>query len=201
MSLYPKNRSRAKPVLVVVLVALGVMFLLGFVFQRYDSDVSGLRSAIAERLALMPDVARHKWNTGTAIADPAREQRLIEASVVKGRQFGIPDQVTRAAIEAQINASKQMQEELMRAWSEVEQGKFASVPKFVEETRPKIDAATDRLIRELGKAIHVLPTCTAATALREPPADGLVSGAVWSTAVEGLLQSESGPSIEACSSS
>ncbi len=198
MSLSKQSRSLAKPVIVVVLVALGFLFLLGVVVQRPNGDVSGLRSAIADRLALMPDVARHKWNTGIAIADPAREQRLIEVSVVKGRQFGIPDQVTRTAIEAQINAAKQMQEELMDAWSDAGQGKFTSVPKFLEETQPKIDAVTGRLIRELANAKLVLNTCNAATALRDPPADGRLSASVWAGAVEGVIQSVNGPSSDSC---
>jgi len=197
MSLLPSNLSLTRPAAVVTLAAFALL-LLGLFFKRPGDDVSGLRSAVANRLSLIPDVARHKWNTAAAIADPAREQRLIEAAVVKGRQIGLPDHVTRAAIEAQIIASKQMQEQLIQSWRDKGQGTFASVPNFMEETRPKIEEATDRLIRELAVASPMLKTCPGAAALREPPSLDLTSDLVWATAVEGLIQSAGGPTPDAC---
>jgi chorismate mutase-like protein len=197
MSLLPSQFPLASPAAVVPLAAFALL-LLGSLLQKPSDDVSGLHLAAADRLALIPDVARHKWNTAAAIADPEREQRLIEAAIVKGRQVGLPDHVTRVAIEAQIIASKQMQEELIQSWRGQGQGRFTSIPKFIEETRPKIEETTDRLIRELSVALRVLNTCPAATALRQPPPRGLVSNSVWTTAVEGLIQSAGGPTADAC---
>ena len=195
--------SLPKTKLAVVLLALivpivALAFPLVHLSHKPDDDVASLRTAMADRLALIPDVARHKWNTGTAIADPAREQVLIEAAVVKGRQFGIPDKVTRAALEAQIIASKQMQQELIDAWQAAGEGTFASVPDFLGETRPKIEEATNRLIREFGAAQHMLDTCAAATALRQPPSSRLTSAEVWATAAEGMIQSVGGPTRDSC---
>ena len=190
--------SFAKPAFALLLAAFVLLLPQGPILGQPHADVSGLRLAIAARLGLIPDVARHKWNTGTAIADPVREKRLIEASLVKGREAGIPDQVTRAAIEAQIAASQQMQEELIASWREAGQGTFEAVPDFLKDTRPRIEEATDRLIKELGEAQDLLNTCAAATALRQPPVGEGLSGAVWTTAVEGLIQSAGGPAPEAC---
>ena len=198
MSLLLSNLSLPSPAAGVPLAAFALLLLLGFFFKKPGDDVSGLRSAVADRLALIPDVARHKWNTAAAIADPAREQRLIEAAIFKGRQIGLPDHVTRAAIEAQIIASKKLQEQLVLSWRDRGQGSFDSVPNFIEETRPKIEEATDRLIRELAIASRVLKTCPGAVALRQPPSVGLASDLVWATAVEGLIQSAGGPPPDAC---
>jgi chorismate mutase len=38
-----------------------------------------LLSLIGERLAVMPDVARHKYNSGAAVEDLPREAQVIEA--------------------------------------------------------------------------------------------------------------------------
>jgi hypothetical protein len=73
------------------------------------------------------------------------------------------------------------------------------VPDFTEETRPKIEEATDQLIRELGAALNILSTCDAGTTLRAPPKDELISEEVWATAAEGLIQSVGGPTKDDCS--
>lgn len=198
--LRPTSRSlRTRVLLAFPLITFALLLLSGCLQLKPPGDVSGLRSAVAERLALMPDVARHKWNTGAAITDPAREQRLIETAILKGRQIDIPDEVSRAAIEAQINASKQMQEELLRSWREAGEGTFVSVPDFAEETRPKIEAATDQLIQELGAALNILNSCGAGRTLRAPPNGDLISEDVWATAVEGLIRSAGGPAQDDCS--
>ena len=189
---------RPREMIVISLIAFALLLLPGCLQLKPAGDVSGLRSAVADRLALMPDVARHKWNTRAAITDPAREQLLIETAMIKGRQIGIPDEVTRAAIEAQITASKQMQAELIGSWRETEEGMFVSVPDFAEETRPKIEAATDRFIQELGAALRVLNSCDAGTTLRAPPNGDLISEDVWATAVEGLIRSAGGPAQDDC---
>lgn len=199
MALSKSYRSFAKPAFALLLAAAAVLLLQqGLLLPKLHGDVSSLRLAITARLVLIPDVARHKWNTGTAIADPVRERRLIEVSLVKGRQAGVPDQITQGAIQAQITASKQMQEELIRSWRLAEQGTFEAVPDFLKETRPKIEEATDRLIQELGHVQAVLSTCSAAMALRDPPPGEGLSEAVWATAVEGLIQAAGGPSPDAC---
>jgi chorismate mutase len=189
-----------KRAIAVALIAFALLLLLGLLRLQPSGDVSGLRSAVAERLALMPDVARHKWNVGAAITDLAREQRLIKTAIVKGREIGIPDQVTLAAIESQIIASKQMQEALMLSWREAGEGSFVLVPDFAEETRPRIEEATDRLIRELGAALNLLNTCKAAKTLRAPPNGPLIPAEVWATAVEGIIQSAAGPAQDDCPS-
>ena len=136
-------------------------------------------------------------STATPIAAPTREQHLIDAAIVKGRYVGYPDQIICVAIEAQITASKQMQEELIRSWREANEGTFSSVPDFIDETRPKIEEATDRIIQELGVTQSILQTCAAATALRRQPSGIPASNAVWETAVEGLIKSIEGPSQDA----
>lgn len=198
MFFLPSRRYRASPVAVATF-AIGTFLLpLPALSQNPADGVSGLRAAVTGRLALIPDVARHKWNTAAVIADPTREQRVIEAAVVYGRSLGLSDRITQVAIEAQIAAAKDMQHELIQSWRERGAVQFSPVPDFIRETRPKIEKATDHLIGELGAALDLLTTCPGATALRQPPTGGPASASVWSRAVEGLIQSAGGPPEHAC---
>jgi hypothetical protein len=56
--------------------------------------VSRLTNLIEERLTVMTDVARAKWNTGSAIEDPQREQQLLAEVVAQAQKDGIPTGLT-----------------------------------------------------------------------------------------------------------
>src|SRR4051794_39872895 len=48
-----------------------------------------LLDLMSQRLLLMHEVARWKWNTGKPIADPAREQAFLEQVAQNGRKYDL----------------------------------------------------------------------------------------------------------------
>lgn len=107
---------------------------------------------MADRLALMPDVARHKWNTRTAIEDLVREQQIIDGLKREAEALGVPATWAERFFRAQIEAAKVIQRELFARWERGVQGVFADAPDLATVTRPRLDALTPRLLRELAMA-------------------------------------------------
>lgn len=111
-----------------------------------------LRRLIDERLALMPDVARHKWNTKGAIDDLPREQKVIDALSAQAQLLGIPAQWAERFFRAQIDGAKQVQRAHFARWTQSGAGTFTDVPDLVTVIRPRLDALTPQLLRELAVA-------------------------------------------------
>jgi chorismate mutase-like protein len=113
-------------------------------------NLEPLCALIAERLAVMPDVARYKWNTRTAIEDLARERQIIEGLKQDAEAFGIPASWAERFFRAQIEAAKMIQRQHFARWEKSGQGPFAEVPDLATVIRPRLDALTPRLLRELA---------------------------------------------------
>jgi len=105
---------------------------------------------IDARLALMPDVARYKWNAKAAIEDLPREQEVLVTLGREAAALGLPPDNTERFLRAQIEASKQMQRELFERWQAQGLGRFAQVPDLAHDIRPQLDALTSRLLRALA---------------------------------------------------
>lgn len=114
------------------------------------TSLEPLRRLIDERMALMPDVARHKWNTRGAIDDFPREQKLIESLRAQAESHGIPGQWAERFFRAQIEGAKQIQRAQFARWEQSGADKFANVPDLVTVIRPRLDALTPQLLRELA---------------------------------------------------
>lgn len=115
-----------------------------------------LLQLMQRRLLLMHDVARWKWNTGQAIADPQRELAFLESMQAKGQADGINEASVRSFFRAQIEAAKQVQEDDFQRWQAEGRGKFAEVPDLPSQLRPKIDAASHELLAALAAAQPIL---------------------------------------------
>ncbi|HEV7631731.1 MAG TPA: gamma subclass chorismate mutase AroQ [Steroidobacteraceae bacterium] len=102
------------------------------------------------RLAVMPDVARYKWNAKAAIEDLPREQEVLVTLGREAAALGLPPDTTERFLRAQIEASKQMQRELFARWQAQGLGRFAQVPDLARDIRPQLDALTSRLLRALA---------------------------------------------------
>src|SRR5580698_1014820 len=68
-----------------------------------------LHDLVAERLSLMTDVAKTKWNSGSEIEDPIREQQLLSDVGVKAKTLGVPTEWAQHFFRFQIEAAKQVQ--------------------------------------------------------------------------------------------
>ncbi|MBA4190705.1 MAG: chorismate mutase AroQ, gamma subclass [Planctomycetaceae bacterium] len=105
---------------------------------------------MSQRLAIMVDVARTKWNSKGAIEDPARERALVASMADAGREFKLEPAETTAFFTAQIEASKIIQREKFREWEAEGRGPFTDAPDLVRDLRPKIDAVGRELLETLA---------------------------------------------------
>jgi chorismate mutase-like protein len=106
---------------------------------------------VDERLALMPDVARYKWNQHAAIEDLPREQALIESVRRQAPQHGVEPDRAAAFFAAQIEASKVIQRELFAGWQAQGQGPFEAVRDLGKDIRPRLDALNPLLLAALAQ--------------------------------------------------
>ncbi len=109
-----------------------------------------LRRLIEERLAVMPDVARYKWNTNSPIEDLLREKIIIDGLKADARALGVPESWAEIFFRAQIDAAKIIQREHFARWKRQGAARFDAAPDLATVIRPRLDAPTPRLLRELA---------------------------------------------------
>lgn len=119
--------------------------------------VTHLGNLVDERLSLMPDVARYKWNTGAAIEDPQREQQLLASVRQQAIERGLPPQRVVDFFAAQIEASKVVQRELFEQWRKAGQGPFETVVDLAAQIRPRLDALNPQLLDALAAVPGAIP--------------------------------------------
>jgi chorismate mutase len=117
---------------------------------------SVLLGLVAERLSLMTDVAKSKWNSGSEIEDPIREQQLLSDVGVKAQTVGVPTEWAQHFFRFQIEAAKQVQYCLFAQWTTRNQGSFSEVQDLRTGIRPKLDRLTAELLQELAKQLPEL---------------------------------------------
>lgn len=130
------------------------------------ASLEPLRRLIDERLALMPDVARHKWNAGSSIDDLPREQRLIASLGSQAQALGVSGPWAERFFRAQIDGAKQVQRAHFARWVMAGAGRFESVPDLVTVIRPRLDALTPQLLSALATAWPVLSDPTQLARIR-----------------------------------
>ena len=140
-------------------------------------EVTVLCQLMAERLALMPDVARYKWNQKSSIDDPAREQQIIDGLKQEAEAFGIPSKWAEGFFRAQIEAAKIIQREHFARWERERQGKFSDVLDLATVIRPRLDALTPRLLRELAMTWPALSDANQQERIRAAAEKALTNGA------------------------
>ena len=123
-----------------------IVFSGHFVASNADqkSQYRPIHVIVLERLNLMPEVAKVKWNKRLPIEDLKRERSLIRALLKD-----VPHQHQRRiknAVEAQIRASKIIQEELFELWSSKGYDYFEKTRSLQHDLRPKITSLTNELI-------------------------------------------------------
>jgi chorismate mutase len=113
--------------------------------------VEQLLRLMADRLALMHDVARTKWNANRPVGDPEREQALLREMEQKGQEHGLDPEATRAFFTAQISAARQVQEADVARWRAEGRGPFEGVPDLAT-LRKRIDDLNRELLAALSAA-------------------------------------------------
>jgi chorismate mutase-like protein len=172
-------------------VFLSSLFFILFITAESRADngtvtIDALRSIIAERLALMPDVARHKWNHELPVEDLAREAVILEATVKKAQVVGLERAYAVRVVSAQMTASKRIQSQLIEAWQKADAVIFEAAPDLATDIRPKIGAITPKLLALVYAAKPALSRCSVAAKLMNAEDTG-VAPAVWKIATEAMV--------------
>ena len=115
------------------------------------NSVDDLLALMRDRLLLMHDVARWKWNERLPIADPEREQQLLSDLAERGLVYGLDPEQTTRFMAAQIEAGKLVQQADFDAWKRRGTDKFPNARDLKADLRPRIDELSGRLLAELAK--------------------------------------------------
>lgn len=109
-----------------------------------------LSGLIIERLGWMDEVAEVKRAKGTPVADPQREEALLQAMEKQAQAAGLNPKVIRAFFEGQIEAAKAFQIEWL-ARPKPAEWETRPLPDLAKEVRPELDAIGQRMIDALAE--------------------------------------------------
>jgi chorismate mutase len=133
-----------------------------------EDAVTTLARTIADRLVVVEQVARYKWNAHLAVLDETRESALRERTLDQAREIGIPPARARAIVDAQLAASRALQAASFRRWQQEAKAPFSTVLDLATELRPELDRLTYALLVAARDAEPALGTCGARAALTSP---------------------------------
>lgn len=118
--------------------------------------VTAVASAALDRLEIADDVAASKFLSGKAVADPAREQAVIDATVAAAKADGVDPVAAERVMRAQITASKQVQYALIARWNAHRDEAPTTARDLATSIRPRINAVDARLVPAIGAASAAL---------------------------------------------
>src|SRR5262249_7834217 len=84
--------------------------------RRDPATLDRLLRLMEQRLALMHEVARWKWNAGQPVTDPQREPELLHSVVERGRGKGLDPDLVRPFFAAQLEAARFVQQADFDRW-------------------------------------------------------------------------------------
>ncbi|MEA2542340.1 MAG: chorismate mutase [Acidobacteriaceae bacterium] len=114
----------------------------------------------ARRLSLAQEVAFAKWQTGTAVEDPPREEHVIASAVSEGKTEGLDPAIVSRFFRAQIEANKVVQSSLLSAWHRVGKAPDHQAKDLATTIRPQLDEIQKQLIEELVTTAPVRASST-----------------------------------------
>ena len=114
-----------------------------------DSGLMDLSELITQRLSLMEEVSKAKWNTGSAIEDAPREQTVLEEVEAKAAKAGLPPEWVQHFFRMQIEAGKLVQYQLFSEWRKSNHGKFVEAKDLKSQIRPQLDEMANAILATL----------------------------------------------------
>lgn len=153
-----------------------------------EASLSALKSTLTARLALMPAVARYKWDKGLPVEDLTREVQILERTVAQATASGLGPAYAKQAVRAQMTAAKMIQTDLITTWqTEPDKAETVMALDLVSEVRPEISRLTVRLISQMVALEKLAITCDMLSLLMQPPADVAFAPEVWTIAAKGVI--------------
>jgi chorismate mutase len=119
--------------------------------ERAEASIDELLQLMRERLVLMHEVGRWKWNANRPIVDEKRERELLADMDERAPDYGLDRQTTRAFMAAQIEAGKLLQEADFERWKVQNQGQFEQVRDLSTDLRPAIDELNADMLEVLAE--------------------------------------------------
>jgi chorismate mutase-like protein len=142
-------RVRVVGLLFVPLAAGGCQPAKEPILPRRDlADLDRLLRLMQQRLALMHEVARWKWNAGQPVTDAQRERELLHSVVERGRDKGLDPDLVRPFFAAQMEAARLVQQADFDRWKANKQEPFADTTSLAV-LRQRIDHLNRELIDAL----------------------------------------------------
>ncbi len=121
-----------------------------------EAAISRLLDLVAQRLGLMPQVAAVKWLSGAPIADPVREQAVLDREAAAAQRLGLAPLPVREFFALQIRLARELQLQLHGDWRRAGCAPCAS-PTDLAALRAEID----RIDLALLHALYVARPATA----------------------------------------
>ena len=118
-------------------------------FLEEKVAVAQVFELLDQRLAVMPDVAAYKWSRHAAIADPPREQAVIQNAIDRGAPLGLDAEGLRRVFELQIRLARDVQSALHARWTKSGFDAGRPIPSLENDIRPKLDRITPELLKAL----------------------------------------------------
>jgi chorismate mutase len=128
--------------------------------QAAVNQLQPLVETSARRLNLAQDVAYSKWDTGTPVEDPPREEHVIASAVNGGKAEGLDSVVVSRFFRAQIEANKIVQSSLLAAWHKAGKAPDHQAKNLSTTIRPQLDEIQKQLIEELAGTAPVRSSST-----------------------------------------
>jgi chorismate mutase-like protein len=118
--------------------------------RRDLADPDRLLRLMQQRLTLMHEVARWKWNAGQPVTDAQRERELLHSVVERGRGKGLDPELVRSFFSTQLEAARLVQQADFDRWQANKQEPFADTTSLAV-LRQRIDHLNRELIDALAE--------------------------------------------------
>ena len=129
-----------------------IILSTGYVFSMRSvaSEATHIFQLINERLAYMEGVALYKREAGKPIEDIARENLVLEKSLIKASKSGLNPDSTVDFFQIQVNAAKAVQYRYQADWL-FNPPLAQKYPDLVSVVRPNLIRIGDELIESISK--------------------------------------------------
>lgn len=146
---------------------LVVLLLGGCQAKPAPADSAALEQLLKlmqQRLLMMHDVARAKWNAKLPAADPEREKEILDQMVEKGKEKGLDPVFVQGFFEAQFDAAKRVQQANHDRWQETKPGSFQDAGDL-KALRTILDQHNEKILNALVAVQPLLDKPEVRTAL------------------------------------